>query len=123
MIATRRRLAGSYRRLLSHIPDMGLPAEPDYARSNWQSFWVKLPAGVDQRGVMQALLDQGISTRRAIMNAHREAAYGAPGDYRAGSTLAQSERMQDHAIILPLFHEMTDDDQERVAEELRAVLG
>jgi perosamine synthetase len=121
-VATRRRLAANYRGLLGDIPGLGLPVEPEYAQSNWQSFWVRLPDSADQRGVMQSLLDSGISTRRAIMNAHREAAYGAPGDYRAGSTLVQSERMQDNAIILPLFHEMTDDDQERVAEELRAAL-
>lgn len=122
LIATRRRLAANYRRLLSGIPELGLPAEPAYARSNWQSFWVKLPDGADQRRVMQSLLDRGISTRRAIMNAHREPAYSSPGDYRAAFTLAQSERMQDHAIILPLFHEMTDEDQQRVAEELQTAL-
>jgi len=31
--------------------------------------------------------------------------------------------MQDHAIILPLFHEMTNDDQQRVVEGLRAALA
>jgi perosamine synthetase len=110
---------------------LALPVEPDYARSNWQSFWVRLPDGADQKNVMQAMLDRGISTRRGIMNSHREPAYSAshsapisvPGGYRAGSTLVESERMQDHAIILPLFHEMTEGDQERVAEELRAALS
>lgn len=122
LIVTRRRLAAHYRRILSLIPRLGLPAEPNDARSNWQSFWVRLPDGADQRKVMQCLLDRGIPTRRAIMNAHREPAYSSPGDYRAASTLVHSERMQDHAIILPLFHEMTDADQQRVAEELHIAL-
>jgi perosamine synthetase len=122
LIATRRRLAANYRSLLSEIPQLSLPAEPSYARSNWQSFWVKLTEGADRQRVMQILLDRGISTRRAVMNAHREPAYCSPRDYRAGSTLAQSERMRDHAIILPLFHEMAESDQRRVAEELQAAL-
>jgi dTDP-4-amino-4,6-dideoxygalactose transaminase len=83
---------------------------------------VKLPDGADQREVMQALLDQGIPTRRAIMNAHRQPAYSSTRDYRAASTLAQSELMQDRGIILPLFHEMTEEDQQRVAEGLQAAL-
>jgi perosamine synthetase len=122
LIATRRRLAANYHRLLSGISQLGFPAEPDYATSNWQSFWVKLPEGADQQKVMQALLDQGIPTRRAIMNAHREPAYSSPRDFRAASTLAQSELMQDRGIILPLFHEMTEEDQQRVADQLRSEL-
>jgi len=122
LIAARRRLAENYRRILSGIPQLTLPAESTDARSNWQSYWVRLPDDVDQGKVMQALLDRGISTRRAIMNAHREPAYRSTNDYRAGSTLEQSELMQDHAIILPLFHEMTDEDQQRVGKELRTAL-
>ena len=32
------------RELLADIPGLGLPAEPDWARSNWQSYCVRLPA-------------------------------------------------------------------------------
>ena len=110
LIAKRRSLAENYRRLLSRIPRLGLPVEPDYARTNWQSYWVRLPAEADQREVMQFMLDRGIATRRAIMNAHREPAYASVNDYRAPSSLIHSEQVQDHAIILPLFHEMTDLD-------------
>ncbi len=122
LIATRRRLAENYRKLLSQIPQLTLAAEPDYARTNWQSYWVRLPDDADQRKVMQFMLDRGIATRRAIMNAHREPAYSSQGDYRAATTLIHSEQMQDHAIILPLFHEMTSEDQQRVADELHAAL-
>lgn len=122
LIATRRRLAATYHRLLSEIPQLTLPVEPDYARTNWQSYWVRLPDDANQQEVMQFMLDRGIATRRAIMNAHREPAYASPSDCRAGSTLIHSEQLQDHAIILPLFHEMTAEDQQRVAGELSAAL-
>jgi perosamine synthetase len=122
LVTARRRLAANYLDLLSPIPQLTLPVEPDYARSNWQSFSVTLPECLDQIKVMEYLLQRGIATRRGIMNSHREPAYALTNRYRAGSTLTQSERMQDHSIILPLFHEMTSEDQERVVEELnRAV--
>jgi dTDP-4-amino-4,6-dideoxygalactose transaminase len=77
IVGTRREIAVRYRALLSDIPGLGLPREPEWARSNWQSFCVRLPAPCDQREVMQALLDQGIATRRGIMCSHREAVYAA----------------------------------------------
>ena len=33
------------------------PREPAWARSNWQSYCVRLPAGTDQKRVMQSMLD------------------------------------------------------------------
>jgi dTDP-4-amino-4,6-dideoxygalactose transaminase len=131
LVSERRRLAEEYRDLLSDIPGLILPAEPAWARSNWQSFCVRLPDGVDQRGVMQRLLDAGISTRRGVMCTHREAAYPA-GSWTCGSAnsscgcpaagcreLLQSEQAQDRTIILPLFPGMTDAQKAYVAAHLR----
>ena len=41
-----------------------LPTEPEWARTNWQSYCVRLEAGLDQRTVMQRMLDDGVATRR-----------------------------------------------------------
>jgi len=119
MIERRRLLADRYAELLSDIPGLGLPEEPAWARSNWQSFCVRLPARCDQRTVMAAMLDAGVATRRGIMCAHREPAYGVE-PWRAGpSGLVESERAQDHCILLPLFHELVVEEQEAVAAALR----
>jgi dTDP-4-amino-4,6-dideoxygalactose transaminase len=122
MIERRRTQAARYRQLLSSVAGLGLPAEPDWARANWQSYCVRLPDGASQRAVMQAMLDRGISTRRGVMCSHREPAY-ATAPWRAGGSLVESERAQDGAIILPLYHDMTDADQERVAAALREALA
>ena len=58
---------------------------------------------------MQTLLDRGISTRRGIMCAHREAPY-VEMDH---SPLPQSEAAQDRCILLPLYPQMTDAEQQR----------
>nr|WP_253713571.1 DegT/DnrJ/EryC1/StrS family aminotransferase [Bradyrhizobium sp. WD16] len=120
LVSRRRALASRYTELLGNIEGLHLPFEPDWARSNWQSYCVRLPGRVEQRTVMQKLLDQGIATRRGIMCSHREAPY-------AGTVclhdLRQSELAQDHAILLPLYAQMTEDDQVQVATALRAELG
>jgi perosamine synthetase len=111
----RRALAAQYVQLLAGIKGLELPAEPSWARSNWQSFAVVLPEGCDQRAVMQKMLDDGVSTRRGIMCSHREPAYkGTPIRH----SLRRSEAAQERAIILPLYPQMTSAEQEQVAASL-----
>lgn len=121
MIQRRREQAAKYRVLLGGVSGLILPAEPAWARSNWQSFGVRLPEGANQRLVMQGLLDRGISTRRGVMCSHREPAY-TTAPWRAAGSLGESERAQDETVILPLFHEMTDEEQVTVARALSEVL-
>ncbi len=117
LILRRRKLASKYAELLGNIEGLSLPCEPDWARSNWQSYCVRLPERVDQKGVMQSLLDQGIATRRGIMCSHREAPY--VGD-KQRHDLRNSEYAQDHSIVLPIYAQMSEDDQIRVSDALRA---
>lgn len=123
LVVRRRSIAELYRKRLGAIAGIGLPVEPSWARSNWQSFCVMLPDYAEQRQVMQYLLDRGISTRRGVMNAHREPAYAAPGMARMGSYLNCSEFAQDHAIMLPMSAQMEDEDVARVAEALSGAMA
>ncbi len=133
IVARRRQLAARYRLLLGGQEKLTLPQEPDWARSNWQSYGVRLAPTIDQRATMQALLDHGIATRRGIMNAHREPAY-TRGTWSCGTTcshcpdhtcqrLKESEEAQDHVILLPLFASLTDADQDQVARALIKILA
>jgi perosamine synthetase len=128
-IVRRREMAACYGQLLADIPDLVLPPEPEWARSNWQSYCVRLPKNIDQRAVMQDMLDQGIATRRGIMCAHLEPAYQDSATWRCAEigcqtggpcpNLAESERAQKESVILPLFSEMTEEQQRMVASALR----
>ncbi len=131
IIERRRYLAQRYDELLANIDGLTLPTEPDWARSNWQSYAVRLSEKYDQVQVMQQMLDQGIATRRGIMNTHREPAYQKEA-WRCGATpkscncevgkcdrLVESEKAQDTVILLPLFHQMTEQDQDRIVQALQ----
>jgi dTDP-4-amino-4,6-dideoxygalactose transaminase len=122
IVARRRELAARYTSAFHTCAGMRTPVEPEWCRSNWQSYAVRVARG-RQRQVMQALLDEGISTRRGVMNSHREAAYQT-GSYRlaTGQRLERSEEAQDTAIVLPLFHGLDEADQDRVIDAVtRAV--
>ena len=119
LVSRRRVLAACYHELLGNIEGLLLPLEPEWARSNWQSYCVRLPDRVDQKAVMQELLDQGIATRRGIMCSHREPCYTGE---KPRHDLRQSELAQDHAILLPLYAQMTEEDQVTVSNALRSAL-
>jgi dTDP-4-amino-4,6-dideoxygalactose transaminase len=121
LVSRRREMAASYNSLLGDVPNLRLPAEPEWARSNWQSYCVRLPDGSLQKSTMQTLLDKGIASRRGIMCAHREPAYQKE-PWRSAGPLSESERAQEECILLPLFHQLTHKEQQFIAAQLRAVL-
>ncbi|OKH53126.1 aminotransferase DegT [Calothrix sp. HK-06] len=131
IVERRRYLAQRYEEMLADVVGLKLPSEPTRAKSNWQSFCVRLPEKCNQSQVMQVLLDAGVSTRRGIMCAHRELAYQIESwscgvkqkdcECEAGSCklLTESEQAQERAIILPLFHQMSQEEQNGVVEVLK----
>jgi dTDP-4-amino-4,6-dideoxygalactose transaminase len=119
LVSRRREIAASYAELLGSIDGLALPAEPEWARSNWQSYCVRLPTRADQKAVMQSLLNQKIATRRGIMCSHREPPYSGEKQHH---DLRQSEEAQNHSILLPIYSQMTEDDLVRVSDALRSEL-
>lgn len=117
IVARRRQLAGRYRDELSGVPGLRLVEDPSWGTSNVQSLWLEvLPSfGTDREDLLLALASAGISARRGIMAAHRHPAHAD----RDHSPLPVTERLTDSTLILPLFHQMTDDDLDRVVKVLR----
>jgi dTDP-4-amino-4,6-dideoxygalactose transaminase len=116
IVRRRRRIAGLYQSMMADIPGIATPVEPDWARSNWQSYCIRLDPGIDQRRLMQALLDKGVTTRRGIMNMHQEA---AQADVPLRHALHRSELARDHSILVPLYAQMTDEEAHHVVRTLR----
>jgi dTDP-4-amino-4,6-dideoxygalactose transaminase len=112
MVERRRELAARYQQVLSAVPGLKAITDPAYGRTNYQSFWVLLPDDypLSRDELLQTLADAGISARRGIMAAHREPAYA---DYPHGD-LPVTEHVTDRSLILPLFHEITAEQQDAV---------
>jgi dTDP-4-amino-4,6-dideoxygalactose transaminase len=116
MIARRRELAARYQVQLAGIPGLVTATDPGYGTSNFQSFWVQLPDGfpIGRDELLQVLLDGGISARRGIMAAHLEPAYAG----HPHAPLPVTERMTARTLILPLYHQLSEADQDRVIDLL-----
>jgi dTDP-4-amino-4,6-dideoxygalactose transaminase len=122
IVTRRRQLAQRYQRLLGQIPGLRMIADPDYGTTNFQSFWVALPDDfpVTRNELLQRLADAGVSARRGIMATHLEPAYAGRGDY---AHLHVTERLSSSSIILPLFHQLTQDEQDQVISVIFDVAG
>jgi dTDP-4-amino-4,6-dideoxygalactose transaminase len=121
MVARRREQAERYQRQLSAIPGLRTITDPEYGATNYQSFWIVLPdeSSVSRDQMLQALAHAGVSARRGIMAAHLEPAYVS----HPHGPLPVTERLTARSLILPLFHEMTQAQQEVVISALLAELG
>jgi len=120
-IERRRELAARYHELLADIPGLVTVRDPGYGATNYQSFWVLLPDGfpVSRDDLLRRLADAGVSARRGIMAAHLEPAYaGVPCP-----PLPVTERVTAGSLILPLFHELTEEEQDLVVSVVQAAAG
>ena len=118
MIARRREQAARYRDLLGDQAAVGLPEDPPWGTTNYQSFCVRLPDDVDRDAVMAEMLADGVATCRGVMAAHLEPAYRGER-----VCLPVTERIVASSLILPLFHTLEPEAQVWIADRLAAALG
>lgn len=116
----RRYFAARYDQALQPLSWLETPFVPDNCRHNYQSYMVLLtgPAAAKRDAIMRLLLQKGISTRRAIMATHREPPYRS-GNWEAA--LPHTNLIAETGMILPLFHQLSESDQDYVIEALYSI--
>lgn len=120
MLARRRQLAAVYAEVLADIPGLRMASDPEWGTTNFQSFWIHpAPGRMGRDELLARLLADGISARRGIMASHLEPAYAG----HPHGPLPVTEQMAAESLILPLFHTMTEAEQEQVVASLHAHLG
>jgi perosamine synthetase len=122
MLRRRRYLAARYTEALQPLGWLKPPTAPSDCLHNFQSYMVRLlpSAPVTRDSLMQELLEMGVATRRGVMAIHRESPYRNP---RWEKTLTQTNAASDETIILPLFHQLSEEEQDYVIESIRDIGG
>jgi dTDP-4-amino-4,6-dideoxygalactose transaminase len=121
--ALRRRRAERYSAALHDVQGIIPPHTPKYAEPNWQSYAIRISddSPVQRNLLAQHLLEAGIACRPAYMACHVQGVYKAL--YR-GLRLPNTEKALDGVIILPLYPQMTDEEQDYVIDKIsRTVLS
>jgi len=122
IVERRRALAHRYHEHLADVPGLEMASDPPYGRTNFQSFWIVLPDAFPVRrdDLLRMMMDRGMSPRRGIMAAHLEPAYQGAA---VRAPLPVTERLTGRSLLLPLFHAMTDEQQDRVIDVVKDAAG
>jgi len=111
----REQLAERYTQSLSAMDGLAPPYDPPYAQRTWQSYCVRVNADcpVDRTALMEALLEDGIATRRGVMAIHHERCYQPPAE-----PLTHTDAAARNVMMLPLFPNLSYAEQDYVIERL-----
>lgn len=121
IVGQRRILGERYRALLADIEGLEMIGDTAYGQTNYQSFWILPPDHfpVGRRAMMKALMERSIMTRRGVMAAHLEPPYSDVKHV----PLPVTERFAKDSLTLPLFHDMTFAQQDRVVAAIHEVMS
>ncbi|MCB8838611.1 UDP-4-amino-4,6-dideoxy-N-acetyl-beta-L-altrosamine transaminase [Aurantimonas sp. VKM B-3413] len=122
-VARRNALAERYDERLSGLP-LDLPERPAGVRSSFHLYVVRLRGESVRdfhRQVFEALRERGIGVNLHYIPIYRHPYYRDLG-FRPGHC-PEAERYYERAISIPLYHGMTEDQQDRVVTALGEVLS
>lgn len=115
LLRRRQELAARYYRLLADNPKVGIPVTAAGGEHSFQTCCVFIQ---NRDAVMTRMRADGIEVQIGTYALHRHPAYKSEGLVRHSGNFAGSRRAADEALALPLFHEMTEQQQDRVVETL-----
>jgi dTDP-4-amino-4,6-dideoxygalactose transaminase len=116
--AGRRRVAGRYNTLLSNLPGITLPQERDWARHVYHQYTIRVLPG--ERDLIQQRLTDA---RIASMIYYPVPVHKLPVYSHLNITLPQAEAAADTVLSLPVWPDMPEAAQVRIAEVLKEAAG
>jgi perosamine synthetase len=117
ILKRKRELATKYNKAFSETENIIPPHTPSYSEHTYQSYVVRVKGGRGNRDrIMNDLEKKGIACRAGIMAIHREPLYVK---MFGKISLPETESANDEGIILPLYMQMTNDEQRFVITSLK----
>jgi perosamine synthetase len=115
ILERRRVIAERYNAAIEQIEHLDPPYDPPHSSRTWQSYCVRVreDAPVRRTELMRRLMRDGIPTRRGVMAIHETASYAG-----AVVQLPHTEAATRDTLMLPLFADLSEDEQEYVIERL-----
>lgn len=120
LLERRRSLAARYDKAFSGVKGIEMPRILEGGLHSYQTYCIFVK---ERDRVMATLRQRGIEAQIGTYALHRHPAFAAGPRCRWHGEFPGSRRAFESALALPLFHEMTVDQQDRVVSELRSVLG
>ena len=123
MLTARARIAAAYSEALAGIEGLELPCpDEDGERRSWFVYVVQLPRALDRDAVIRALRGRGVDSKPYLPAIHLMSFYRERFGHREGE-FPVAEDVAARSIALPFFPELSEAQQGRVVDALRAVVA
>ena len=120
LLSRRRELARRYDRLLEPYDGVVTPLDPEPEGGHaYQSYKVLLEGDLSRVAVMARMLERGVSTRRSVQAIHLEPLYRE----LHAAPLPVTERIFARGLMLPLYPQMEQQDQDQVVAALAEAIS
>lgn len=119
LLARRRSLAHNYMALLDGCTDVVIPSATPDGEHSFQSFCIYVP---NRDEILQGMREQGIEVQIGTYALHLHPAFAPSAFCRIEGDMTGSQYAFDHCLTLPLYHELTESDQEIVVDSLKKFL-
>lgn len=122
-VARRRQLAQRYDELLADLP-IRIPKQSADTNSSWHIYVVRMDKARTSKSkgeVFEEMKKRGVTLNLHYIPVHLQPYYQALG-FKRGDFLV-SERYYEEAFTLPIYYELTDEQQDQVVKALREVLA
>jgi dTDP-4-amino-4,6-dideoxygalactose transaminase len=119
LLNKRRELSARYFDLLKDTTGVRFLKTTPKGSHSWQSFVVRVE---NRDRIIAALEERGIESQIGSYSLHMHKAFKENPQCKIMGAMSGSTYAFEHYLCLPLYHEMTEDQQECVARALRVVL-
>lgn len=115
LLQKRRELAESYKEMLRDSDRVIVPQVTDAGEHSYQSFCVFVE---NRDRVMADMRSKGVEVQIGSIALHRQPAFTDTVCFRIEGAMSGTDFAADHALTLPLYHDLTREDQAYILEHL-----
>jgi len=120
LLAKRIELANNYIKLLKDVEGVKIPATLDNGQHSYQSFCVFVNNRDD---IMLNMRKNGIEVQIGTYSLHMHKAFNSnPDKVEIKGDMKNSKWCYEHTLTLPLFNDLTKDQQKYIVEELKTLV-
>lgn len=120
LLFRRRELSERYHRLLANTPKISFPKATVKGTHSWQSCCIFVE---NRNQIIEKLKERNIETQIGTYSLHMHEAFRENSGCHILGDMSGSRYAFDHCLTLPLYHEMTEEEQDYVVQVLRETTG
>ena len=116
LLEKREELCARYTKLLKDVEDVKLFERTENSKHSWQSFCILIE---NRDEIMKKMREKGIEVQIGTFALHMHPAFK---NMKKIGNLNNSKYLFEHCLTLPLYHDMTEEEQDLVVEELKNLI-